>query len=187
MWAFRGKESSPVTSSFYKVTNLLREIPPLRPHLNPTTSQWGVQLQHTNLGRHACSVYSKVDSIEVFEMNRQRAFVSRREPGPCPPVRVGTRRVLSHRVSAPMCDLKTGSPGVWRGRDPRGLSSIVMCISWFQVSLTVRGMRWACSVTRMASTEPARGTTVGRPSVWTARARGCRGQKRRPRSWTPSV
>lgn len=186
-------ERAPGTSSFYKVTKLLREIPPL----NLTTSQWDIQLQHTNLGRHTCSVYSKVDSIKVFEMNRQRgwsgqstsgAFMSGREPGPCPLVRVGTRTVLSNRVYAAVCDLKTGNLGVWRGGDPRGLSLIVVCISWFQVLLTVRGMRWACSVTRMASTEPARGTgTVGRPSVWTARARGCRGRKRRPCSWTPSV
>lgn len=58
----------------------------------------------------------------------------------------------------------------------------------FQVSLTVRGMRRAWSVTKMASTEPARGTgVVGSPSAWTARGRGCCGHRQRPNSRMFSV
>lgn len=99
------------------------------------------------------------------------------------------------------CPIREGAPralhAVWSvgTRCVRGVSRAepgpvgdAPSASWFQVSPTVRGVRWACGVTRTASTEPARGTgPAGRPSVWTARGGGCPGRKRRLCSPTPSV
>lgn len=80
-------------------------------------------------------------------------------------------------------------PGSWKRRNRPHSPPTHYCVHLlFQVSLTVRGMRLAYSVTRMACTKPARGTgRVAQPSAWTEKGRGYSGCRQRPGSRIPSV